>query len=100
MMSAGFSDMSLLNVGILFLRDWKLITRFGTSDCFQPCGASRFLGVGCMFWLAIGPKGGKSMLNLLGELWSKELLKKEELKFVQKAISLRDRLVNHREIFF
>ena len=46
MVSAGFSDMYVLNVGILFLSDWKLITRFVTSGCFRTCGTARKLEVG------------------------------------------------------
>ena len=94
-MSAGFSDMCVLKVGILFFSDWKLITRFVTSDCFRPCGAARFLGVGVDVsagWKFLRGEGdmwfechrsewGESTLNLFGELWSRELLKKEELKF-------------------
>ena len=38
MMSAGATDSVVLKRGILFLRDWKLITRFVIGELFRPCG--------------------------------------------------------------
>ena len=38
MMSAGVTDSAALNNGILFLRDWKLMTRFVIGVLFRPCG--------------------------------------------------------------
>ena len=56
-MSAGATDSVALNVGILFLRDWKLITRFVIGVLFRPCGKEAVLS-GEWLWGQGGFGGG------------------------------------------
>ena len=57
MMSGLLTDTDVLNVWILFLRLWKLMTRFVTVLLkeFRPCGevASGLLGAGAGFLLGV-----------------------------------------------
>ena len=57
MMSGLLTDTDVLNVWILFLRLWKLITRFVTVllSGFRPCGevASGLLGAGAGFLFGV-----------------------------------------------
>ena len=60
-MSPGATDCVALNMGILFLTDWKLITRFVIRVLFRPCGKEAVLsgeGLGWQWgWWGFGQVG-------------------------------------------